>query len=459
MADAKVEAARRPSLRALLSDRLVIGILVLGFASGLPLALTGATLRAWLKDTGVDIRTIGLFAAVATPYALKFLWSPLLDRVRLPVLGRALGHRRGWLAAIQVLLAGAILLMGQVDPALDAGRIAALAVAVAFLSASQDIVIDAFRVELLDAERLPAGAAAVQLGYRIAMLASGAGALYLATFFGWAATYAVMAALIGVGLVTVLLLPEPSVDRDAGLAEAEATLARLGARPGPMERALAWLYAAVVAPFADFARRPAWALVLAFVVLFYLGEAMAGVLATPFLLDIGFSKIDIANVQKVFGTAATMAGLPAGLWLMRRMGVMRALWIAGAAQGATTLLYVVQARAGADVAVLVATVAGENFAGGMASACFVAYLSGLCNVAYTATQYALLSSLSSVARTLLAAWVGYIQAAIGWEGFFTVCTLATVPALLILLVLARVAPIPETAPGLNGAAPEGRSPA
>ena len=429
----------RVGLKALLGDRLVLGILALGFASGLPLALTGATLRAWMQESGVDIRTIGLFAAVATPYSLKFLWSPLLDRIAVPVLGRSLGHRRGWLVAIQAALAVAVFAMGGVDPASEAPRLAALAVAVAFLSASQDVVIDAFRVELLDRDLLPAGAAAVQFGYRIAMLASGAGALYLATFFGWQATYSVMGALAAAAILVVLALPEPRIERAAPEGRGAAALG-------------AWLWLAAGAPFADFLKRRGAVLVLAFVVTFYLGEAMAGVLSTPFFLALGFTKIEIANVQKIFGTAATMAGLPAGLWLMRRAGLMRALWIAGFAQALGTLLYAALAVAGQDTTMLVALVAMDNFAGGAASACFVAYLSGLCNLEYTATQYALLSSLSSVARTVLATSVGYIQAATGWTAFFVICALAALPGLVLLAAISRRM-------GFSPDGPEGRSPA
>jgi len=422
-------AGRRP---ALLANRRLAVVLVLGFASGLPLPLTFGTLSLWLAESGVSRTAIGLFALTGTVYSLKFLWAPVIDRMAMPVLGRLLGRRRGWLLAIQVLLACAILALGFADPAVDPALTALVAVAVAFLSASQDIVIDAHRIEILDADEQGMGAAAVQWGYRFGMLAGGAGALYVAALGGWPAAYAAMAALLAVGVAATLLAPEPA----AAPAPAEPAPA------GALARAAAWLRDAVVAPFADFARRPDWLVILAFVVLYKLGDALAGVMANPLYVALGFSKIEIANVSKVFGVAATLAGLAAAGVLVYRWGVLRTLLVAGVLQAGSNLMYVALAEAGHDMPMFVATVLIENFTGGMGSAAFVAYLSGLCNIAYTATQYALLSSFAAVGRTTLAASGGWLAERFDWSLFFALTTLAAVPALLLLLRLARRPPAP-----------------
>ena len=434
---------------AVYRDPRVVAVGFLGFSSGLPLALTFGTLTLWLAELGIDKTTIGLFALAGTPYTLKFLWAPLVDRVPLPWLTRRLGRRRGWMLATQVALAVAILLLGHSDPAAAPTATALLALAVAFCSATQDIAIDAYRVEALDERRYGAGAATVVLGYRIGMLASGAGALYAASFSDWAAAYALMAALMGVGMLTVLLNPEPPV---ADSAEARAQAARfrrlLDARPdlrGRAGRALAWLHAAVVAPFAEFLARPGWLAVLAFILLYKFGDALAGVMGNPFYVELGFSKIEIANVTKAFGLAATILGGFAGGLLVSRLGILRSLWICGLLQMASNLMFVVQALAGHDLGVLTLTIGLENLAGGMGTAAFVAYLSSLCNLAFTATQYALLSSLAAFGRTLLSSSGGWLADRVDWVSFFLLTTLAALPGLLLLWWMTRRYP-PARAP-------------
>ncbi len=419
----------------------VIAILFLGFSSGLPLALTGQTLSLWLKDEGLSLTAIGLFAAVGTPYALKFLWAPIMDKAWIPGLSVALGRRRSWLIVTQFLLIVAMLALGFSGPSSNIGLTAVLALGVAFASASQDIVIDAYRVEILEERQFAAGAAAIVFGYRVGMLVSGAGALYLASVMAWPMVYAAMAVLVLVGVATVLLNPEPAVAETAETSAREREIEDwLAARPhltGPLGAALAWLYIAVVCPFAEFMGRPAWVAILLFVIFYKFGDSLAGVMTFPFLDDIGFSKIDIANVAKVFGFAATLAGLALGGALMAGVGLYRSLWICGILQLVSNLMFAVQAMVGADIALLALTIGLENLAGGMGTAVFVAYLSSLCNVAYTATQYALLSSFMVVARTWLSSSGGALAEWLDWIGFFLLTTGAAVPGLILLWWLGR----------------------
>jgi PAT family beta-lactamase induction signal transducer AmpG len=394
----------------------MVAILAMGFSSGLPLALTGATLSIWLKEDGISLTAIGLFAQVGLAYNLKFLWAPVIDRVPLPFLTARLGRRRGWAVFIQILLALAILALAQADPAIDPWRTALVAVVVAFFSASQDIVIDAFRVELLTDREQGAGAAATQVGYRIGMLASGAGALYLASAFGWHAAYSILACFIAVGIAAVLLIHEPSV-------------------PRPLREN--WLRASLVEPFADFTARHGWVAILLFVVLYKTGDAVAGWMSGPFYLSIGFDKVEIASISKVFGLLASMAGVILGGWLVLRVGIMRALLIGGVLQALSNLAYIAQLWVGHDLVMLAVTIATENVTGGIGSAAFVAYLSRLCNPAFTATQYALLSALAAVSRTFIASGGGWMADRLGWGPFFTASTVLCVPGLLLLLYLMR----------------------
>ncbi|HXP06461.1 MAG TPA: AmpG family muropeptide MFS transporter [Stellaceae bacterium] len=410
----------------------------MGFSSGLPLALTFSTLSYWLAELGVSLTAIGLFGLVRASYSLKFLWSPLIDRLPIPILTRRLGRRRSWALTIQFLLGLAILALGMTDPRADPVAAVLAAVVVAFLSASQDIVIDAYRIELLRPEEQGAGAAATQWGYRFGMLASGAGALYAANFGGWHLAYAIMAALMLVGMLTVWFTPEPG-----GIAPPE----RL---PGAttVERAAAWLERAVVAPFADLFRRtgsgPLVAIVV-FIVLFKFGDALAGSMSNPLYVQLGFTKLEVATVAKIYGVIATLAGVAIGGVLVARIGVFASLLICGGLQACSNLLYAVQVWAGHDVGMLALTIGAENLTGGMASSAFVAYLSGLCSRDFTATQYALLSSLATVGLNVLAASGGYLAQQLGWVPFFVVSTAACLPSLLILLWLMRRPAIPAGA--------------
>lgn len=429
------------SALSLYRDPRMLAILVMGFASGLPLALTGATLAVWMRQDGLSLTAIGLFALVGLAYNVKFLWAPLLDQVRLPWLGSRMGRRRSWTLFVQAALFAAILVLAGSDPAGAPLATAIAAVTVAFLSASQDVVIDAFRVELLDEREQGAGAAATQVGYRLGMVASGAGALYLAEFFGWAVAYSGMALLLLPAMAVVWATPEPSVSPGRAGAQAPAQ----------------WLRAAFLDPLVDLARRAHWVPILVFILLFKLGDALAGVMTSAFYVDMGFSRIEIANVSKVFGVAATIAGVLAGGAIVYRLGVMRALLVTGVLQMLSNLMFAAQALVGHSVPMLMVTIGVENLTGGMGSAAFVAYLSSLCSLAYTATQYALLSSLAAVARTTLSAAGGALAQGLGWIPFFAASTVAAIPGLLLLLWLTpRAAGAPGEA--TPSKAPEPASP-
>ena len=439
---------------AVYADRRIVAIFFLGFSSGLPLALTSGTLAIWLSRSGVDKTTIGLLAAVTLPYTFKFAWAPLIDSLRLPPLTTLLGRRRGWTIATQLALMATILAMASTDPIVTPGLMAVFALLVSFCSASQDVVIDSYRIELLEERKLGAGAVAVVYGYRVGMLASGAGALYLAEGMDWGLVYVVMAALVTVGVVTILASPEPR------LAEAEmaahrdrvaVALADRVASRGRHAALVAWFYGAVIAPFAEFAKRPRWLIILIFIVFYKLGDSMAGAMTGPFMVELGFSNAEIANVGKIYGFGATLLGLFVGGWLISARGILTSLWICGFLQMLSNLVFAIQAEVGHDTAMLAVTVGLENLAGGMGTAAFVAYLSSLCNIAYTATQYALLSSLMAAGRTALSTPAGWFADMMEWTPFFVLTTACAIPGLLLLLWLSlanrRPGPSPQKPSG------------
>ncbi|WP_291298280.1 AmpG family muropeptide MFS transporter [Elioraea sp.] len=406
-------------MRALRIDRPLAVMLLLGFSAGLPLPLTGFTLRQWFAESNVPLGQIGLTALIGFSYSLKFLWAPLLDHARAPL--PALGRRRGWLAPVQALLAVAIAAMALTDPSRNATATVAVAVLIAFLSATQDIAIDAFRIESLPPERQGLGLAAYVWGYRIALLAANAGVLFMVGRTGWPGAFLAMAGLMAIGLATTLFLateppPPPGVSR-AGWGN--------------------WVSAAVVAPFRDFLSRPGAWLILAFVALFKLGEALAGIMTAPFYRSLGFSREDVAAVAGVFGLFATLAGVAVGGVLVAGIGTGRALVVTGVAQMLSNLMYVPLAESGRVVALLWAQVGVENATDGLADAAFVAYLSSLTSTAFTATQYALLSSLAALPLRTIGGASGYLAQAMGWTPFFLLTTAAALPGLAVMLVLLR----------------------
>lgn len=403
------------------ADRRILAVLFLGFSSGLPLALTGQTLMAWLTEAQADLTTIGLFALVGAPYSVKFLWAPLIDRLTLPGFSW-LGRRRSWGLLTQALLALLLILLGAVDPLQSPLAFAGVALLIAFASASQDVVIDAFRVEILDEEQYGAGAAAVQLGYRAGMLAAGAGSLLLAEVLTWPQVYMTMAALLGVGAATLLANKEP--------------------KTAPAAKGENWFAETIIAPFAELAARLGWQVVavFAFIVLYKLGDALAGMISTTFYLKMGFQKWEIAEISKLFGVIATIAGTFLGGVGVARLGVGKSLIAFGLFQMVSNLMYAWMAGQGHDIPALYATIGIENLAGGMGSAAFVAYLSRLCNLSFTGTQYALLSSPAALGRTLFASSSGWLVEQMGWQLYFVFTTAAALPGVLLLFWMLRKFP-------------------
>jgi PAT family beta-lactamase induction signal transducer AmpG len=426
------------------TNRRVLLILPLGFASGLPLLLTFSTLSARLATAGISRAAIGAFALVGTPYALKFVWSPLIDWLPPPL---PLGRRRGWGVTIQLALLMATLGLGRCNPQGNLAAMGLLALLVAFLSASQDIVIDAWRVEILDQEQQGPGAGMIQTGYRLGMLVSGAGALMIAARAGWFVSYAIMASLLAIGIVTFLLGPEPAGAEDTQFSPRTARPSSASTSHAELRAALRqWVAKAVVGPFQDFMQRPYWAAILLFVFGYKLGEAMAGVMAMPLYVDLGFSLNEIAAISKLVGFVATVLGALLGGLISVRLGLVRSLIFCGLLQSAGNLFYVLQVIGGHRLDYLALCVAAENVTSGMAGAALVAYLSSLCSPAFTATQYALLSSLAAVGRTVVASSAGVLAERLGWEQFFLSTTVVTLPALLLLVWIARNDSVGGTAP-------------
>lgn len=388
-------------------------ILLLGFSSGLPLYLTSKTLQAWMTVEDVNLTAIGLFSLVGLPYSLKFLWSPLLDRYVPPFLGR----RRGWLVLTQIALFVAIAAMALQNPAQALQLLAINALIIAFLSATQDIAVDAYRTDVLEEREMGAGAAVYVLGYRVALLATGALALILADRIPWPAVYLLMSVLISVGLFTAIWAPEPTL------------------RDRPPES----LAEAVRLPFQEFFQRLGWlqgVLILVFIVLYKLGDSLAANMSTPFLLKIGFSQTDIGAIQGGMGLLATIVGALAGGAILSKIGINRSLWIFGGLQAISNLTYFILAELGQNYPFMVAAINIENFCAGLGTAGFVAFLMSLCNQRFSATQFALLSSLMAVSRDILVAPAGGIAAATGWSWFFAITLVAALPGLLLLPVFA-----------------------
>jgi MFS transporter, PAT family, beta-lactamase induction signal transducer AmpG len=395
--------------RVLFSRRMLVNLLN-GFVSGLPLLLTGSTLQAWLKDEQVSLENIGLFALVGLPYTVKFLWAPLFDRFVPPFLGR----RRGWMLVVQILVTVAILGLATSEPAAAPWTVALLALGLTFTSASQDIVLDAYRRESLDDHELGLGSSLFVTAYRLAMLVSGALALFLADRMPWRGVYLLMAGGMIVGILTTLSCREPDV-------------------AGPPPRTLK---ESVADPFLDFFRRDGAILILAFILFYKIGDQMASSMTTPFILELGFTKTELAAVAKTFGMIAWICGSFLGGLLMTRLTTARALWIFGVLQAVAILSFAALAEVGKEFAILALAVASENFTAGMGNAAYITYMAALTNKRFTATQYALFSSLMGVPRVFAAAPTGYLARELGWTGYFLFCTVAAIPGLLLLTKVA-----------------------
>jgi PAT family beta-lactamase induction signal transducer AmpG len=408
-------------------DKRIVVILFLGFSSGLPLMLVLATLTAWLSSAGVSKGMIGLFAYALAPYTLKFVWAPLMDRLPLPGLTRLLGRRRSWLLLTQVGLILAILGLAATDPGVNLKATAVMALLVAFMSASQDVVVDAYRIEILEEDKLGAGAAVVVLGYRVAMWATTTGALAIAYFWGYPVAYTAMASLVLVGVVTVLLSPEPAGSTTAAL---------------PREaKALAWINEVVVEPFREFLERNGLAtalVILAFISLYKASDVLIAQMAFPFYLDVGFNELEIGWVSGTFGLFCTFGGSFLMGAIIYRFGIVPSLFVAGLLQMSSNLMFALQAWSGANLPLFHITIFIENTAGGMGTTAFVAYLSSLCNVRFTAVQYALLTSfMQLLGKFLITPSSGFLVDGMGWIPFFLLSMAAGVPALVLLWWLSR----------------------
>lgn len=402
----------KPYLAVFRSRRVAV-ITFLGFSSGLPLALTGATLQAWMTVAGVDLKTIGIFALVGLPYALKFLWSPFMDRFVPPWLGR----RRGWILITQIALVAGIAAMAFSSPLQAPFFLALLALTVAFSSASQDIVVDAYRTDVLREKERGFGAAVFVMGYRIALLVSGALAFVLADRIGWQNTYLTMAAVMGLTIIATLFGPEP--DRKA-------------TSPASMREAV-W------GPLKNYFQRNAAVTLLLLIILYKLGDAYAGALTTAFLIrGIGFSVSEVGTINKGLGFVSLIVGALFGGALMVRLRLYRSLLVFGLLQAISNLSFMLLAWTGKSYALLVFAVAFENFSGGMGTAAFVALLMAMCDHRFTATQYALLSSLAALGRIFISPTSGYLVDSVGWVLFFFITFLTALPGLGILLYLRNI---------------------
>lgn len=423
----------------------VIAMLFLGFSAGLPFLLVFSTLSAWLTDAGISRTAIGFFSWVGITYSIKVLWSPVVDRLPIPWLTRKLGRRRSWMLVAQLGITLGLLGLAATDPAQHLTYIAGFALLVAFGSATQDVAIDAYRIEAVVRERQGAMAATYILGYRIALLVAGAGALYIAEFGSWPSAYLTMAALMLVGIVTVLAISEPeqSVERNAYLRERRVVsfVERSAHLPPRLRGSIAWFIGAVVCPFVDFfARNGRLAIsILLFISVFRITDITMGVMANPFYLDLGFTKAEIANVTKVFGFFMTIAGAAAGGLLVVRYGIMRPLLLSAVLAAATNLLFALMAFIGPDLGLLAVTISADNLVGGLAGSVFIAYLSSLTNIAYTATQYALFSSIMTLPGKFIGGFSGVIVDAQGYAYFFIYSAVIGLPAVALVLYLMRTA--------------------
>jgi PAT family beta-lactamase induction signal transducer AmpG len=412
-------------------------MLCLGFSAGLPLLLVLGTLSFRLREAGIDRSTIGFLSWVGLAYGFKWVWSPLVDRLPLPLLTRWLGRRRSWLLLAQLMVVAGLIGMALLDPQVALEPVVWCALVVAFASATQDIALDAFRIESADAQHQAALAATYQTGYRLAMIWAGAGVLWVAAraagadetayvHTAWQTAYLVMAASMSLGVLTVLLSPEPA-PRDMP----------------PARNAAEWLRGALIEPFAEFIRRYRWqaAIILGLIAVYRISDVVMGIMANPFYVDMGYTKDEVAAVTKVFGVIMTLLGAFIGGVLSMRLGVMRILMLGAVLSAITNLLFAWLATRGHDLTALVWVISADNLASGIASAAFIAYLSSLTNVNYSATQYALFSSMMLLAPKWLAGFSGVYVDAHGYEAFFNSTALLGAPVLLLVWLASRISPV------------------
>jgi len=391
-------------------------MLMTGFSSGLPLLLTGSTIKLWMREEGLDLTTIGFFGLVGLPYTLKFLWAPFMDRI-IPPFG---GRRRGWMLVTQIILMVAIGSIAGIDPTHHFTVLIGLCVLITFFSASQDIVLDAYRREYLQDKELGIGSSIFVNGYRIGILISGGFALILADYLSWSATYFVMGLFMAVGIVTTIFAPEPVLDASPPTSWQEA----------------------FTGPFLEFTQRPGWLTILLFILLYKIGDSMASEMLSPFWVDLDISKTTVGSIVKTFGLVATIGGgFLAGL-VIYRWGIIPSLLIFGILQMISTAGFVVLAIVGNHLPTLTAVIAFENLTGGMGTTAFVAFMASLTDKRFTATQYALLTSIMGIPRVIAGSTTGLLATWLGWEGFFVLCTLLAIPGLLLITTLRRMPALP-----------------
>lgn len=446
-------SSKLANLMSVYAHKRVLILLLLGFSSGLPLMLVFSTLSFWLREAGVDRSAIGYFSWIALAYAFKWLWSPLVDRLSLPILGAALGQRRSWMLLAQFALIGAILSMSMSDPLVDLQHLALCALVVAFSSATQDIAVDAFRIESATEKMQAALAAAYQLGYRSAMIIATAGALTIAAWVepnndsynlqAWQVSYQVMAGLMLIGALTTLWAKEPKVDHkqlDAQQLQMQQQLSQ--SLPSFVAKFTAWFYQACITPFIAFFNRFGWAaiLILMLVSCYRISDIVMGIMANVFYVDMGFSKAEIATLSKVYGLIMTLVGSAAGGIMVMRYGTMRILFFGGFLVAITNLLFALQAMVGHNVPLLTVAISVDNFSGGVATAAFIAYLSSLTSSGYSATQYALLSSIMLLFPKFVAGFSGVYVDSFGYVNFFVAASLIGFPVLLLIYLVNRFVP-------------------
>ncbi|MCM2680553.1 AmpG family muropeptide MFS transporter [Echinimonas agarilytica] len=417
-------------------DRRVLTLLPLGFSAGLPLMLVFSSLSFWLREADVSLSAIGFFSLAGLAYAFKWVWAPLVDGISIPILGQKLGKRRAWLLVSQIAIGGALFGMSTFDPALDGTlpQLALMAVVVAFCSATQDIVIDAYRIESAPQEMQGAMAATYTLGYRCAMIVSGAGSLALAAWLAtgegydvqaWQHTYKIMALLMSAGVITTLFCKEPVVD----IPPSNTT--------GP----LSWLKEHVVAPFADFFTRYRYqaVMILCLIAIYRISDVVMGVMANPFYVDMGYSKEAVAAVSKIYGVIMTLLGIFIGGALIVKFAVWRILMAGAVLSAITNLLFSFLAQLGQpDILWLTLVISADNLSAGIASAAFIAYMSGLTNVAYSATQYALFSALMFLLPKLIAGFSGVMVESVGYSNFFVITALMGLPVVVLIWIVSRM---------------------
>ena len=417
----------------------VVGMWFLGFSAGLPFLLVFSTLSAWLTDANVSRATIGFFSWIGITYSIKVIWAPVIDRLPFPFFTRVLGKRRGWMLIAQIGIAAGLLGMATIDPAQDLQAIALFGLLVAFSSATQDVALDAYRIEAMHKEYQGAMSATYIFGYRTALLVAGAGAFYLADYIGWPFAYTIMVVLTGVGMLTVMSIREPEhVISEQTIEQEQRVAIALGdGKPGTWHRLKNWFSSAVVSPFVDFIKRYGKfaIIILVFIGIYRISDITMGVMANPFYLDMGYSKVDIANIGKVFGFFMTILGAATGGILVVRYGIHRPLILGAVLVAATNLLFAFLATLDPDLAWLAIVISADNFSGGLAGSAFIAFLSSLTNSAYTATQYALFSSLMTLPAKILGGFSGVIVEGYGYEWFFSYAALLGTPAIIVALYL------------------------